>query len=168
VTRVLVFDTTALSYFALTGKLDLLKQMVESFACVAPVEVLNELTAGVATHPELQDTLNLPWIQTVQLSDGDLATFARYKRELGGGPSKNVGEAAVLAWCARTGETAIIDESRARNIAHQDGIDVHGSLWLIQRGVRSELLDHSAAAALIDELRSAGMYLPEDSEMLIA
>ncbi|WP_420625260.1 hypothetical protein [Candidatus Poriferisodalis sp.] len=167
-TRELVFDTTALNYFALAGELDLLEQMVESFRCVAPSEVLNELAAGVAAHPELRDTLNLPWIGNVQLSASDLALFARYKRELGGGPSKNLGEAAVLAWCASTGGTAIIDESRARDIAHQDGIAVHGSLWLIQLGVKSNLLDRSAAITLIDQLRSAGMYLPRDSAALVA
>ena len=165
---VLAFDTTALNYFALAGRLDLLAQIVEPFRCVAPSEVLHELTAGVASHPELREALNLPWLESVQLELGDLAPFARYKRELGGGPSKNMGEAAVLAWCVRTGDTAIIDESRARDIARQDGIDVHGSLWLIQRGMKSNLLDHSAAVTLIDQIRSAGMYLPSDSESLIA
>ena len=166
--RVLAFDTTALNYFALAGRLNLLEQMVTSFRCVAPAEVLNELRVGAATHPELRDALNLPWLESVELTLGDLAPFARYKRELGGGPSKNVGEAAVLAWCFSTGGTAIIDESRARNIAQQDGIDVHGSLWLIQLGVKLNLLDHASAVTLIDQLRSTGMYLPNDSAALIA
>ena len=165
--RVLVFDTTALNYFALVGELDLLEQIVDPFRCVVPFEVLNELAAGVAAHPELRDTLNLPWIEVVQLPASDLASFARYKRELGGGPNRNLGEAAVLAWCASAGGTAIIDESRARDIAHQDDIDVHGSLWLIQLGIKSNLIDRPVAVAVIDQLRSAGMYLPRDSAALI-
>lgn len=167
-TQVLVFDTTALNYFALVGRLELLRQLVESFRCVVPSEVLNELRAGVGAHPGLRDTLTLPWIENIELSADELALFARYKRELGGGASKNLGEAAVLAWCASTGATAIIDESRARAIAQQDGIDVHGSLWLIQLGVKSSLLDRAGAVALLDQLRSAGMYLPRDSEALVA
>lgn len=166
-TQVLVFDTTALNYFALTGRLGLLEQVAAPFHCVAPAEVLTELRAGVAVHPELRDTLNLPWVESVQLSADDLPLFARYKRQLGGGPNKNMGEAAVLAWCASNGGTAIIDESHARDLAHQDGIDVHGSLWLIQLAVKSSLLDHDAAVALIDEFRSAGMYLPPNSHELL-
>ena len=89
------------------------------------------------------------------------------KLDLGGGRHKNTGEAAVLTRCANHGGTAIIDESHARDIARGEGIDVHGSLWLIQRGARLNLLTHSAALALIDELRFAGMYLPKDSAGLI-
>jgi hypothetical protein len=59
----------------------------------------------------------------------ELAAFAGYKGELGGGPEKNNGEAAVLAWVSVNGGTAIIDEEVGRNMGVRDGLQVHGSLW---------------------------------------
>ena len=168
-TQTSVFDTTTPNYFTLTGRLELLEQLCASFRCVTPSEVIGELAAGTVAHPELRDVEDMPWLGVVELSGReDLATFARFKRELGGGPTKNVGEAAVLAWCIRHEGTAIIDESRAKGIAEREGIDAHGALWLIQQGLVSHVLDPSAAETLIDELRAAGMHLPKDSVGLIA
>jgi hypothetical protein len=55
----------------------------------------------------------------------ELAAFASYKAELGGGIERNNGEAAVLAWISVKGGTALIDEGVARNIG-QDGIQPGG------------------------------------------
>ena len=119
--------------------------------------------------PDLADVLTAAWLDPVQLSEvHELAAFARYKTQLGGGSKENTGEAAVLAWASLHGGVAIIDERVASRIAQRDGIAAHGSLWLVVQGVRQGELDRSAAERLVDELRATDMRLPIDGERLFA
>ena len=118
---------------------------------------------------DLAALLTADWLESVELSDvRELAAFARYKTQLGGGSKENTGEAAVLAWAMVHGGVAIVDERAASRIAQRDGIVTHGSLWLIVQGVRRGELDRSAAALLVDELRGTGMRLPTDGSALFA
>ncbi len=119
--------------------------------------------------PDLADVLTANWLEPVELSDvRELAAFARYKTQLGGGPKTNTGEAAVLAWAKVHGGVAIIDERAASRLAQRDGIVAHGSLWLVAQGVRSGELERSAAETLVDELRATDMRLPTDGKGLFA
>ena len=165
----LIFDNTPLSHFARAGRLSTLEAIVDPYQCLTPVEVRNEIRAGVTEMPDLADVLTADWLEPVELSDvHELAAFARYKTQLGGGPTKNTGEAAVLAWARVHGGVAIIDERAASRIAQQDDILVHGSLWLVVQGVRQGELNRSAAETLVDELRATGMRLPTDGRGLFA
>lgn len=147
----------------------MLEAIVNPYQCIIPVEVQYEILAGVTAMPDLADVLTAQWLETVELSGvHKLAAFARYKTQLGGGSTKNIGEAAVLAWAAVHGGVAIIDERAASRIAQQDGIPVHNSLWLVVQGVRQGELDRSAAETLVDELRATDMRLPTDGKGLFA
>jgi predicted nucleic acid-binding protein len=90
----------------------------------------------------------------------ELAAFARYKAELGGGVERNNGEAAVLAWISVNGGTAIIDETVARNIGQEGGLEVHGSLWLLSRSYNERILDRATAEGVVSDLIASGMRLP--------
>ncbi len=165
----LIFDTTCLSHFARAGRLATLESLVDPFRCVVPVEVRSEIRAGTAALPVLAEVLAADWLVSVELSEmHELAAFARYKTQLGGGPNENTGEAAVLAWTRVHGGLAIIDERAASRIAQRDGIAAHGSLWLVVQGVRRADLKRSAAEHLVDELRASGMHLPTDGSSLFS
>ena len=165
----LIFDNTPLSHFARAGRLSTLEAIVEPFRCVTPVEVRNEVHAGIAKMPDLAEVLTANWLEAVELTEvRELAAFARYKSELGGGPKENTGEAAVLAWAEVHGGVAIIDERAASRIAQRDDIAVHGSLWLVVQGFRQGEMDRSAAETLVDELRATDMRLPIDGRGLFA
>jgi predicted nucleic acid-binding protein len=90
----------------------------------------------------------------------ELAAFASYKAELGGGIERNNGEAAVLAWISVNGGTAIIDEGVARNIGQEDGLAVHGSLWLLSRSLNEGILDRATVEGVVSDLITTGMRLP--------
>ena len=168
-TLCLIFDNTPLSHFARAGRLRILEAIVDPYQCITPVEVQNEILAGVTAIPDLADVLAAPWLKPVELSEvNELAAFARYKTQLGGGSNYNMGEAAVLAWAAVHGGVAIIDDRAASRIAQRDGILVHNSLWLVVQGVQQGQLDRSAAETLVDELRATNMYLPTDGKGLCA
>lgn len=157
----LAFDCTALSHFARAGRLAELRAITAADECRVPAEVLDELARGVARYPELGGVTSQTWLQTVELNElNEVVAFAGYKGELGGGPERNNGEAAVLAWVTVHGGTAIIDETVATNIGDSAGIDVHGSLWLVIRAFKNNVLDRATSEGIVDDLISTGMRLP--------
>jgi predicted nucleic acid-binding protein len=128
---------------------------------VVPAEVLDELARGVAGHPALGTVSGEAWLKPVELDDlQELVAFARYKGELGGGPEKNNGEAAVLAWVTVHGGIAIIDEKAATSIGDASGVAVRGSLWLVIRGFKDKTLDRATAEGIVNDLIGSGMRLP--------
>ncbi len=165
----LVFDNTPLSHFARAGRLEVLEKLVAPYRCVTPAEVTTEIHDGLAQHPAIAKVLAAQWLEVVELVELDeVVAFARYKAELGGGPNKNNGEAAVLAWTSVHGGIALIDERAGSRIAQRDGIAVHGTLWLVANGLRSERLERLDAERIVDELIATDMALPVDGPGFVA
>jgi predicted nucleic acid-binding protein len=157
----LVFDTTALSHFARADRIDELQIAVAEDEPVLLAEVAAELVRGIPSYPSLGSAAAGGWLKQVELQElPELAAFARYKGELGGGPERNNGEAAVLAWVSVNGGIAIIDEVVARAIGNRERLQVHGSLWLLIRGFRTRALDRATVEAIVDDLIRTGMRLP--------
>src|SRR5262249_11227395 len=104
------------------------------------------------------------WLQPTELKElKELAAFARYKGELGGGPERNNGEAAVLAWVNVNGGIAIIHEEVGRNIGGRGGVKGHGSCGLVIPGFQSHVLDRASAERNGDDLIDTEMRLPVSS-----
>jgi len=165
----LVFDNTPLSHFARAGVLPILESITASFRSVATAEVIGEIIRGVPQHPALAAAISLPWIEVVELTEiEEVVAFARYKAELGGGTERNNGEAAVLAWTHVHGGVAIIDERAGTRAARRDGIDVHGTLWLISNAMRDGKLSEDQTVSMIDQLAATDMALPTDGKGFLA
>jgi predicted nucleic acid-binding protein len=157
----LVFDTTALSHFARAGRIDELQIAVTCDESFLLAEVAAELARGISQYPALGSYATRAWLKQVELQElTELAAFARYKGELGGGPGRNNGEAAVLAWVSVNGGVAIIDEMAARTIGDRESLQVRGSLWLLIRSFKTGALDRATIEAITDDLISTGMRLP--------
>ena len=130
---------------------------------MVPAEVTRELVAGIPEHPALARTVSLRWLEIVELIEIDeVVAFARYKAEFGGGRDRNNGEAAVLAYASAHSGVAVVDERVATRAAKRDGLEVHGTLWLIANGVRSGALTRGTAEQMVDNLVATGMKLPVD------
>jgi predicted nucleic acid-binding protein len=163
VTRI-VFDTTALSHFSRANRLDDLKEITSDDECVLLAEVMSELIKGAPSYPSLGSISSESWLQPADIDDiSELTAFAAYKGELGGGPVRNNGEAAVLAWVSVNGGTASIDEEVGRSIGKRDGLQVHGSLWLVIRSFKRNVLDRATAESIVDDLIGTDMRLPVSS-----
>lgn len=168
-TGTLVFDNTPLSHFARAGRLAELEVLVAGYRCVTPEEVSKELIAGVPHHPALARAISTSWLEIVELTETtEIAAFARYKQEFGGRMTRNNGEAAVLAWTSANGGIAVIDERAATRAAQRDGLDCHGTLWLVANGVRDGKLERGDAERIVDELALTDMALPVDGEGFMA
>ena len=165
----LIFDNTPLSHFARAGTLSALHNLAAGHRCVVPAEVVKELIAGIPIHPAIGAATNQPWLEIVELTEiEEVVSFARYKAELGGGVDHNNGESAVLAWAHVHGGTAIIDERAGTRAARRDGIDVHGTTWLIVNALRDNKISRSAAITMVDQLRATDMALPTDGAGFLA
>lgn len=157
----LAFDCTALSHFARAARLVELEAVTGADRCIVPTEVLDELARGVADYPVLGTVSAQAWLNPVGLDKlEEIVAFAKYKGELGGGPDRNNGEAAVLSWVFVNGGIAIIDEYAATQIGDREEIAVQGSLWLVIRAHKSKVLDRATAEGIVDDLISTGMRLP--------
>ena len=168
-TSPLIFDNSPLSHFARAGRLVTLEQLVAGRVCLTTSEVRSELLSGTSRFPQLLDALRLPWLSIVDLDDmAELAAFAAYKVQLGGGLSRNVGEATVLAWAKVNGGIVVMDERAGSRLAQRDGIEVHGTLWLVVHGLRNGVLDREQAESLVDELIATDLRLPVDGRGLFA
>lgn len=160
----LVFDTTALSHFARAGRTDELRIAAADDEPVLLAEVAAELARGIPGYPSLGSVTAGGWLKCVELEElSELAAFARYKGELAGGPERNNGEAAVLAWVTVNGGVAIIDEVVARAIGARERLKVHGSLWLLLRSFKTGAHDRATVEAIVDDLLGTGMRLPVNS-----
>jgi predicted nucleic acid-binding protein len=156
----IVFDATALIHFSRAGRLRELQVSSTEDEAILLVNVSKELEQGGPLRPTL-DPATVAWLKAADLTEmTELAAFARYRTELGGRAERNNGEAAVLAWISINGGTAIIDEEVARNIGQDDGLAVHGSLWLLARSFNDGILDRATTEGTISDLLSSGMRLP--------
>lgn len=82
-----------------------------------PDAVEAELREGVHLKSHLQQVLDAKWITTRQLaSDQEIGSFAEFAARLVVG-TRNVGEAAVLAYAKVHGATAVIDDGAGRQPA---------------------------------------------------
>ncbi|MDE0238107.1 MAG: hypothetical protein OXN95_12865 [bacterium] len=168
-TQFLVFDNSPLSHFARAGRLNALEELVQGYQCFVPVEVRQEIVAGMAVFPDLAEVLAVSWLEPTEIVEvRELAAFARYKSELGGGIQENTGEAAVLARTSVHGGVAIIDERAGNRLAQRDGILVQDSMWLVAQGVQTGVLDRSQAENLVDDLRATDMWLPVNGREFFA
>lgn len=156
-----VFDAGPLSHFARAGRLDRLRLICGEARLTVTEAVLDELTNGAATHPSLQDVIEAEWLEHVRV-DGlaELAVFAEYARVLGSSLLGDVGEAATLAWAETHDGVAIVDDQAARNVARQRQVTVHGSLWLVTRGMNEGHLRDVEATQLVGMLLDANARFP--------
>jgi len=160
-----VFDNTILSHFARANRLGALQVITEDDECVVPIEVFGEIVRGENLYPELESLESrLHWMRRVELEDiREIVRFARYKGELGGGPTENMGESAALAWASHNSAVAIIDEVPARTLGDSEGIECHGSLWLLLRAFNAGALDRVTLENILDDLLKTDMRLPINS-----
>lgn len=156
----IVFDTTALIHFTRAGRLRELQASSTEDEAILLASVARELEQG-GPHQKGLVPATEEWLKPADLTEmAELAAFASYKAELGGKAERNNGEAAVLAWISVNGGTAIIDEAVARNVGQEDGLAVHGSLWLLSRSFNEAILDRATVEGVVSDLIASGMRLP--------
>ena len=116
-----------------------------------PTAVAAEILAGPPSDPA-RKLLELGWAQSIEPSSLPAIVI-----EWGLGS----GESAVLAVALENpGSTAVLDDAAARTAARSMSIPVIGTLGIIIRAKQRQHLP--SAAAVIAQLKSAGLYLDDN------
>lgn len=151
---ILAWDSSALHHAALADRLDVLGSIVRPWRNVTTAAVREELAGNGLTIDSEQ------WLETVHV-DGlnELVSLAKWVQAFSC-QKHNRGEATVLAWAETHGAVAIIDDRDARMAARCEGLEVHGTLWVVARGVQCGTLDRAAAAGFVDALLMTGARYP--------
>jgi predicted nucleic acid-binding protein len=158
--RQLIFDTTCLSHFARSDRLDVLGDLLLTDESFIPQVVREEIREGAASYPLLTQILQLEWLRVVNLDGLDrLQSFVLWSSRVGAG-QRNLGEAGVLAIAEEMGAVAVIDDRDATRVGRRYGVEVHGTLWLLAVACRDGKLTETAASNLVDSLVTSGMRLP--------
>lgn len=163
----LIFDNSPLSAFARAGALPILEKLSSAWPRrLVTQAVLGELARAPDASAELLAVADLLWLEAVPLDDSlnGIAILAHYTRVLGSGVDevfpRDVGEATTLACAELQGGIAVLDEQAGRRAGTERGVEVHGSLWLIARGIRQSVVTDVLATDLVDRLRASGARFP--------
>lgn len=158
--RDIVVDTGPLSHLAQAGWLSVLRSVAAGRAVVIPDAVEAELRQGVHLKPHLQQVLDAEWITTRSIaSDQELASFAHFAARLVVG-TRNVGEAAVLAYAMVHGAIAVVDDGAARKAARDFAVALRPTLALLCDAIRDGLLTVRMVSDLADHLLETEYRLP--------
>ncbi|MGH2974759.1 MAG: hypothetical protein ACRDLL_07825 [Solirubrobacterales bacterium] len=169
----LAFDNSPLSHFARAGHLELLRELTAEHSCVVVGEVMTEIVAGIQRHPSLEAIVHADWLDEVAIGGeagadlGELSLFATYAERLVSG-TRNVGEAATLAWAESNAATAVVDDQAGFRAGKERGVTVIRSMRLITGAISSKLLTEAAACNLIDDLLATEQFLPCDGAGFIS
>ena len=134
----------------------LLRPMFSFDATFAVPDVLFEEELR-ADHPEL---LRLG-LKRLELSEGTVAYASRLVekyRGLGAG----INDLLALALARQEECPLLTGDGRLRSAGKTEGVDVHGTLWLIEQMVRARTINVKQAGAGYAKMRDAGRRLPWD------
>lgn len=159
--RTFVFDASVLSPFARSDRLDVLGSVLAGrVRCVTTRAVRQEILAKSDEFPLLASITTATWLSEVAVDGLDeLGALVWWIRKLGA-TQRDRGEATIFAYAQTYGATAIIDDGKARRLGRKNGVDVHGTLWLLADACHAGSLSAVSACTLVDVLASAGARLP--------
>lgn len=124
--------------------------------------VLDELRRAAESRPNLRRIAARGWPTEVRVDGIDTLLPLHDWLDRLGARDHDRGEATVLAFAEAHAAVAIVDDARARTMAHARGLAVHGTLWLVARACRTGLMPEPAAAGFVNALRDSGARLPCD------
>jgi predicted nucleic acid-binding protein len=160
VTELLVWDASALHHAALADRLDVLQDLARGstqrpWRHVTTAAVLDELSSHGLNSSAFA------WLQTAHVDGLDeLHCLVTWMQRVGATDRRNRGEATVFAWADRNDAVAIIDDQSARRAAQQHGLEAHGSLWVMAKGVEHGRASVDSASNLADTLLQHGARYP--------
>ena len=147
---VILADTTVLNNFAQIGRPDLLRRAFPRLA--APKIVREELAEGERLgHVPAGEW---SWLDLLELTVAEQSRAADLERHL------QAGEAACLAVAEARGGLVLTDDRAARLIAADLNLELSGTLGVLVKLVRQEVLTLEEGDALLVEMMTRGYRSP--------
>jgi predicted nucleic acid-binding protein len=140
--------------------LELVPQLSVLFSIVlVPKAVRKDLFKRRATKKRLQFLFRAyAFFQRCDGYEQGTVDFLLAERARQGGQDRGEVEAVVQA--AQFGATVIVDDRWGGELAAHDGLESHGTLWVLQQFHQMELLSSTALRNCFMSLRRRGTWLP--------
>lgn len=157
---VLVWDASALHHAARADRLDVLRDL----ACSERQRPWRHVMTA-AVRDELSshgfDSADLGWLDVVHV-DGitELQCLVTWMQRVGATDHRNRGEATVFAWADAHGGIVVVDDRSARRAAQRHGLEAHGTLWIMAKGVEHGHATIDSPSSLADTLLKHGARYP--------
>ena len=154
-----LFDTVALSNFALAGRLDLLVSRYGKRAVITP-EVFGEITDGIVAGyfalQEVATALNndLLTLATPLTSPAARQVYCELLHSLA------PGEASCIAHACSCGGTVVTDDRTARQYCGERNIPVTGTIGILKACCNDGTLSPDEADDVLRTMIDAGYYAP--------
>lgn len=159
-----VTDTSVYTHLSRAGHAHILQDLAPGGIILVPDEVDAEIQEGQELYPGIAGVGVTSWAQLTVLTEEEVSTQLLVKAAMGGGPTKHLGECAVIACAVHRKLTALLDERRAITQADLRGVPSHDTLWLVVEAYATLFnYDRDHAAQVVDDLLATDMYLPIDS-----
>jgi len=143
-------DTTVLNNFAQIQRTDLLRSAWPDLS--APTPVWNELELGVRRG--LVPACDWSWLKILALTEREQTQADQIGYDLG------PGEAACIAVAASRGFLILSDDWEARALGRSFGLQISGSLGVLDRLVLKQILTLEEADAFLAEMVRHGFRSP--------
>lgn len=143
-------DTTVLSNFSQVQRPDLLRRAFPSLA--APRVVYEELRRGEGL--ERIPVCDWSWVEILDPTEDERSRAAELEHVL------ESGEAACLAMAETRGALLLTDDSSARRLATQIGVEISGTLGCLVKLCRREIIFLEEGDRLLEEMIACGYRSP--------
>lgn len=130
--KIVVSDTTAITYLSRIGAISLLKSLFNQI--YIPLAVYEELTRLGDSNPGSKEVKTLNWIVVERVSNFEEVT-AKFSRKLGPGESQAIGLALE-----KKANLLVIDEKAGRAEAESLGIPVTGMVGVLLKAKERNLI----------------------------
>lgn len=152
----LVTDTCVLIDLSCGQVLEPTFRLPAAFA--VPDVVLAELEGGGEPHPANLVVLGL---KPVELTPGQVLEAVRLASTHQGTTNVSSADMFALALAKTTPAVLLTGDSHLRSVAEQEGVEVHGTLWVLDHLVEGqELITAEEGALALSRMRAAARRLP--------
>jgi len=159
-----VANTTILSNFASAGRLDVLREVLGKLHLPAEVyaKIQEGLLAGYEFYTGIAAQIHpfspTGWLRLVSFAgDEELRLFEELSANLGRG------EAASLALAMHRGWGFLSDDARARNVSRNHGVSPAGTLGVLLKAVKTDVLSVAQANEVLHQMIGSGYRSPYDN-----
>ena len=119
------------------------------------------VTAAVAEELAVKGQSAPDWATLVHV-DGlnEIVAFGAWCQRLVGANPHDRGEASVAAWAESHNAIAIVDDKDARIVMQRNGVQAHGSMWILCQVINCGRINVQTASGFVDAVIKAGARLP--------
>ena len=149
---IIVSDTTPIFSLTKINQLDLLEKLFENVKI--PVAVYKELTTNPKFEQEANLIKNTTFIDVVSIVDTKSVSILQRATGLDRGES----EAIVLAEEVKA-DFILIDERKGRMVAKQMGNQITGTLGIIIRSYKENLITSEIALQCFEQIKNSGIRI---------